>query len=215
MDMKTEPDARQDAQEEHDEGYVAFPGGIPKRWFNPAATIFIIVSPFYSAWVVIVTVWRGVKGGVPAVEIAGVIWTHLSAFLFGFSVSIIIACKILERIMYYLNVKKLIADSHKRAEEEERRAQEAVQRAEEAVQRAEEAAQQTDAAVQRAEEAVQHADEAVQHADEAAQRVEAAEQRAEAFQQSAEAYRQSAEEYRQIAEQYRQRAEKAEAERDA
>lgn len=187
MAMKTEPDARQDAQEEHDEGYVAFPGGIPKRWFNPAATIFILVSPFYSAWVVIVTVWRGVKGGVPAVEIAGGIWTHLSAFLFGFSVSIIIACKILERIMYYLNVKKLIADSQKRAEEEERRAQEAVQRAEEAVQRAEEAAQ----------------------------RIEAAEQRAEAFQQSAEAYRQSAEEYRQIAEQYRQRAEKAEAERDA
>lgn len=194
MDMKTEPYARQDAQEEHDEGYVAFPGGIPKRWFNPAATIFIIVSPFYSAWVVIVTVWRGVKGGVPAVEIAGAIWTHLSAFLFGFSVSIIIACKILERIMYYLNVKKLIADSQKRAEEEERRAQEAVQRAEEAVQRAEEAAQ---------------------HADEAAQRVEAAERRTEAFQQSAEAYRQSAEEYREIAEQYRQRAEKAEAERDA
>lgn len=194
MAMKTEPDARQDAQEEHDEGYVAFPGGIPKRWFNPAATIFIIVSPFYSAWVVIVTVWRGVKGGVPAVEIAGAIWTHLSAFLFGFSVSIIIACKILERIMYYLNVKKLIADSQKRAEEEERRAKEAVQRAEEAVQRAEEAAQ---------------------HADEAAQRVEAAERRTEAFQQSAEAYRQSAEEYREIAEQYRQRAEKAEAERDA
>lgn len=194
MDMKTEPDARQDAQEEHDEGYVAFPGGIPKRWFNPAATIFIIVSPFYSAWVVIVTVWRGVKGGVPAVEIAGAIWTHLSAFLFGFSVSIIIACKILERIMYYLNVKKLIADSQKRAEEEERRAQEAVQRAEEAVQRAEEA---------------------VQHAEEAVQRAEAAEQRAEDYQQSAEAYRQSAEEYRQIAEQYRQRAEKAEAERDA
>lgn len=208
MAMKTEPDARQDAQEEHDDGYVAFPGGIPKRWFNPAATIFIIVSPFYSAWVVIVTVWRGVKGGVPAVEIAGGIWTHLSAFLFGFSVSIIIACKILERIMYYLNVKKLIADSQKRAEEEERRAKEAVQRAEEAVQRAEEAAQQTDAVVRRAEEAAQNAEEAVQ-------RAEAAEQRAETYQQSAEAYRQSAEEYRQIAEQYRQRAEKAEAERDA
>lgn len=187
MDMKTDSDARQDAQEEHDEAYVAFPGGIPKRWFNPASAIFILVSPLYSAWVVSVTVWRGVKGGVPAVEIAGAIWTHLAAFLFGFSVSILITCKILERIMYYLNVKKLIADSQKRAEEEERRAEEAVQRAEEAVQRAEEAVQ----------------------------RAEAAEQQAEAYLQSAEAYRQSAEEYRQSAEQYRQRAEKAEAERDS
>ena len=37
--------------EEADE-YVAFPGGIPKKWLNPAFYIFIIVLIGYASWVI-------------------------------------------------------------------------------------------------------------------------------------------------------------------
>ena len=191
--MKKNPDARQDAQEKDAEESVAFPGGIPKRWLNPAATIFILVSPLYTAWVVIEKVWRGVTDEVPAVDIAGAIWTHLSEFLFGFPVLILISCKILERIMYYLDVKKLVADYRQRLDNMERRA---------------------DGAEQRADKAEQLADEAIRRAGEAERRADEAEQRAEAYQQSAENYRQSAEDYRQSAETYRQLAAEAEAEKE-
>ena len=184
--MKKNPDARQDAQEKDAEESVAFPGGIPKRWLNPAATIFILVSPLYTAWVVIEKVWRGVTDEVPAVDIAGAIWTHLSEFLFGFPVLILISCKILERIMYYLDVKKLVADYRQRLDNMELRA----------------------------DKAEQLADEAIQRAGEAERRADEAEQRAEAYQQSAENYRQSAEDYRQSAETYRQLAAEAEAEKE-
>ena len=191
--MKKNPDARQDAQEKDAEESVAFPGGIPKRWLNPAATIFILVSPLYTAWVVIEKVWRGVTDEVPAVDIAGAIWTHLSEFLFGFPVLILISCKILERIMYYLDVKKLVADYRQRLDNMELRA---------------------DKAEQRADKAEQLADEAIRRAGEAERRADEAEQRAEAYQQSAENYRQSAEDYRQSAETYRQLAAEADAEKE-
>ena len=124
--MKNARDAREDAKQKDDEEYVAFPGGIPKRWLNPAVAIFLFVSPFYTAWVVIMKVRTGITAGTPAVDIAGAIWTHLSEFLFGFPVLILIICKILERIMFYLDVKKL----RKRLEEVEQRAEAAEQRAE-------------------------------------------------------------------------------------
>ena len=191
--MKKNPDARQDAQEKDAEESVAFPGGIPKRWLNPAATIFILVSPLYTAWVVIEKVWRGVTDEVPAVDIAGAIWTHLSEFLFGFPVLILISCKILERIMYYLDVKKLVADYRQRLDNMELRA---------------------DKAEQRADGAERLADEAIRRAGEAERRADEAEQRAEAYRQSAENYRQSAEDYRQSAETYRQLAAETEAEKE-
>ena len=169
--MKKGLDAREDAKEKDDEDYVAFPGGIPKRWLDPAVAIFLLVSPCYTVWVVMMEVWTGVTAGAPAVDIAGAIWTHLSEFLFGFPILILIGCKILERIMYYLDVKKLNADYRKRLDETERRAEEAIRRAE--------------AAERRAEKAEQHAEDYRQSA--------------EAYRQSAEDYRQSAETYRQRA----------------
>ena len=131
--MKKARDAREDAKEKDDEEYVAFPGGIPKRWLNPAVAIFLFVSPFYTAWVVIMKIRSGMTDGTPAVDIAGAIWTHLSEFLFGFPVLILIICKILERIMFYLDVKKL----RKRLDEAEQRAEEAERRAEDYRQSAE------------------------------------------------------------------------------
>lgn len=127
--MKKARDAREDAKEKDDEEYVAFPGGIPKRWLNPAVAIFLLVSPFYTAWVVIMKVRTGITAGTPAVDIAGAIWTHLSEFLFGFPVLILIICKILERIMYYLDVKKLNAEYRQRLDELEQRVEEAEQSA--------------------------------------------------------------------------------------
>ena len=191
--MKNARDAREDAKEKDDEEYVAFPGGIPKRWLNPAVAIFLLVSPFYTAWVVIMKVRSGITAGTPAVDIAGVIWTHLSEFLFGFPVLILIICKILERIMYYLDVKKLNAEYRQRLDEQEQSIAEAIRRA---------------------EAAEQHAVAAEQHAVAAEQRAEEAERRADDYQQSAEAYRHSADSYRESAEIYRQRLEEAEAEKD-
>ena len=143
--MKNARDAREDAKEKDDEEYVAFPGGIPKRWLNPAVAIFLFVSPFYTAWVVIMKVRSGMTDGTPAVDIAGAIWTHLSEFLFGFPVLILIICKILERIMYYLDVKKLNAEYRQLLDELERRTESAEQRAEEAERRAEDYRQSAEA----------------------------------------------------------------------
>ena len=198
--MKNARDAREDAKEKDDEEYVAFPGGIPKRWLNPAVAIFLLVSPFYTAWVVIMKVRSGMTAGTPAVDIAGAIWTHLSEFLFGFPVLILIICKILERIMYYLDVKKLNAEYRQRLDEQEQSIAEAIRLAGAAEQRAEATEQRAEAAIRRAEAAERRAD--------------AAERRADDYQQSAEAYRQSADHYRESAEIYRQRLEEAEAEKD-
>ena len=191
--MKNARDAREDAKEKDDEEYVAFPGGIPKRWLNPAVAIFLLVSPFYTAWVVIMKVRSGITADTPAVDIAGAIWTHLSEFLFGFPVLILIICKILERIMYYLDVKKLNAEYRQRLDEQEQRLEEVEQRAEAAEQRAEAAEQRAEAAERRAE---------------------AYRRSAEAYRQSADNYRESADDYRESAETYRQRLEEAEAEKD-
>ena len=205
--MKNARDAREDAKEKDDEEYVAFPGGIPKRWLNPAVAIFLFVSPFYTAWVVIMQVRSGMTAGTPAVDIAGAIWTHLSEFLFGFPILILIICKILERIMYYLDVKKLNAEYRQRLDEQEQSIAEAIRLAGAAEQRAE-------ATEQRAEAAEQRAEAAIRRAEAAEQRAEAAEQRADDYQQSAESYRHSADSYRESAEIYRQRLEEAEAEKD-
>ena len=205
--MKNARDAREDAKEKDDEEYVAFPGGIPKRWLNPAVAIFLLVSPFYTAWVVIMKVRSGITAGTPAVDIAGVIWTHLSEFLFGFPVLILIICKILERIMYYLDVKKLNAEYRQRLDEQEQSIAEAIRRAGAAEQHAE-------AAEQRAEATEQRAEAAIRRAEAAERRAEEAERRADDYQQSAEAYRHSADSYRESAEIYRQRLEEAEAEKD-
>lgn len=167
--MKNARDAREDAKEKDDEEYVAFPGGIPKRWLNPAVAIFLLVSPFYTAWVVIMKIRSGMTDGTPAVDIAGAIWTHLSEFLFGFPVLILIICKILERIMFYLDVKKLNAEYRQLLDELERRTESAEQRAESAEQRAAEAER----------------------------RAEDYRQSAEAYRESADYYRESAEIYRQ------------------
>ena len=169
--MKNARDAREDAKQKDDEEYVAFPGGIPKRWLNPAVAIFLFVSPFYTAWVVIMKVRSGMTDGTPAVDIAGAIWTHLSEFLFGFPVLILIICKILERIMYYLDVKKL----RKRLEEVEQRAEAAEQRAEEAERRAEAYRQSAEAYRQSADNYRQSADDYRESSEIYRQRLEAAE----------------------------------------
>ena len=167
--MKNARDAREDAKQKDDEEYVAFPGGIPKRWLNPAVAIFLFVSPFYTAWVVIMKVRSGMTDGTPAVDIAGAIWTHLSEFLFGFPVLILIICKILERIMFYLDVKKLNAEYRQRLDELEQGLAEAIRRAEEAERRAEDYRQSA----------------------------EAYRQSADNYRESADGYRESAEIYRQ------------------
>ncbi len=212
--MKNARDAREDAKEKDDEEYVAFPGGIPKRWLNPAVAIFLFVSPFYTAWVVIMKVRSGITAGTPAVDIAGAIWTHLSEFLFGFPVLILIICKILERIMYYLDVKKLNAEYRQRLDEQEQSIAEAIRLAGAAEQRAEATEQRAGATEQRAEAAEQRAEAAIRRAEAAERRAEEAERRADDYQQSAEAYRHSADSYRESAEIYRQRLEEAEAEKD-
>ena len=169
--MKNARDAREDAKQKDDEEYVAFPGGIPKRWLNPAVAIFLFVSPFYTAWVVIMKVRTGITAGTPAVDIAGAIWTHLSEFLFGFPVLILIICKILERIMFYLDVKKL----RKRLEEVEQRAEAAEQRAEEAERRAEAYRQSAEAYRQSADNYRESADDYRESSEIYRQRLEAAE----------------------------------------
>ncbi len=122
--------------EEEDE-YVAFPGGIPKKWLNPAFYIFIVVLIGYASWVIIGEVSEGGKANPTAQAIAKSILTHLSAFLFVFTVLIIAFCKVLERLMYYLQAKKRAKQAEQRAEQERQRAEQERQRAEKAEQRAE------------------------------------------------------------------------------
>ena len=91
--------------EEEDE-YVAFPGGIPKKWLDPAFYIFIVVFISYASWVIVGEISEGRKANIPLLATARSILPHLSSFLFVSTVLIIAFCKGLERLMYYLQAKK-------------------------------------------------------------------------------------------------------------
>ena len=152
--------------EHKDEEYVAFPGGIPKKWLGPAMTLLCGVAVVYVPWAVWQTIRVGIAAGTPGVHIARDVFQHLVFFAAGMSFLIVVCAKILERvIMYYLQAKKRIDDAERRTEQErqlrlqlEQQRQTERQRAEEAEQRAEEAEQRAEAAEQRAEAAEQRAE---------------------------------------------------------
>lgn len=155
-----------------DEEYVAFPGGIPKRWLAPAMTLLCGIAAVYVPWAVWQTIRVGMAASTPAVHIAKDVFHHLVLFAAAVSFLIVVGAKILERVMmYYLQAKRDYLQAKKRVEEAEQRAEEAEQRAQETEQRAEQRAQETE----RAWEAVQRAE---QRAQETEQRAEKAEQRA-------------------------------------
>ena len=124
---------------EQDDKYVAFPGGIPGKWLNPAFYSFIVAFIGYAVWVIFGEILAGRKAGVPPLEIAESIVTHLAAFTVLLTIIIIVCCKGLERVMYYLDAKRIADQLRKRVEQAEQRAEQAEQRAEQAEQRAEQA----------------------------------------------------------------------------
>ena len=119
--------------------YVAFPGGIPKKWLNPAFYIFVGILVGYALWVITGEILEGGKAGAPPLKTAKSIVTHLSAFTVLLTITLIICCKGLERIMYYLDAKRIADQLRQRAEQAERRAEQAERRAEQEKQRAERA----------------------------------------------------------------------------
>ena len=161
--QKTENDEReehslQDAAEE--EGYAAFPGGIPKRWLNPAIYFFLIILGAYALWVGSGEILEGRQAGIHLRKTMGVIWSHLSDFAFNLTIAVIGGSKILERIMYYLQAKKLAKQHERRADAAEQLAAEYKQRFEQAQRRIEQGErlleqerQRADAAEKRAEAA--------------------------------------------------------------
>ena len=124
---------------EQDDKYVAFPGGIPKKWLNPAFYSFVVVFIGYALWVITGEILERGKAGTPPLETAKRIVTHLSAFTVLLTILIIVFCKGLERVMYYLDAKRIADQQRKRAEQAEQRAEQAEQRAEQERQRAERA----------------------------------------------------------------------------
>ena len=167
--QKTENDEReehslQDAAEE--EGYAAFPGGIPKRWLNPAVYFFLIILGAYALWVGSGEILEGRQAGIHLRKTMGVIWAHLSDFAFNLTIAVIGGSKILERIMYYLQAKKL-AKQHE-------------QRADAAEQLAAEYKQQFEQMRQQFEQAQQHTEQTQRLLEQERQRADAAEKRAEA-----------------------------------
>ena len=169
--QKTENDEReehsfQDAAEE--EGYAAFPGGIPKRWLNPAIYFFLIILGAYALWVGSGEIIDGRQAGIHLRKTMGIIWSHLSDFAFNLTIAVIGGSKILERIMYYLQAKKL-------AKQHERRAEAAEQLAAEYKQRFEQMRQQFEQAQQHTEQTQRLLEQERQRADAAEKRAEAAE----------------------------------------
>ena len=167
--QKTENDEReehslQDAAEE--EGYAAFPGGIPKRWLNPAVYFFLIILGAYALWVGSGEILEGRQAGIHLRKTMGVIWAHLSDFAFNLTIAVIGGSKILERIMYYLQAKKL-AKQHE-------------QRADAAEQLAAEYKQQLEQMRQQFEQAQLHIEQTQRLLEQERQRAEAAEKRADA-----------------------------------
>ena len=124
---------------EQEDKYVAFPGGIPKKWLNPAFYSFIVVFIGYASWVIFGEILAGRKAGTPPLETAESIVTHLAAFTVLLTIITIVCCKGLERVMYYLDAKRIADQLRQRAEQAEQRAEQAEQRAEQAEQRAEQA----------------------------------------------------------------------------
>ncbi len=169
--QKTENDEReehsfQDAAEE--EGYAAFPGGIPKRWLNPAVYFFLIILGAYALWVGSGEILEGRQAGIHLRKTMGVIWSHLSDFAFNLTIAVIGGSKILERIMYYLQAKKL-------AKQHEQRADAAEQLAAEYKQRFEQMQRQFEQAQQHTEQTQRLLEQERQRADAAEKRAEAAE----------------------------------------
>lgn len=169
--QKTENDEReehslQDAAEE--EGYAAFPGGIPKRWLNPAVYFFLIILGAYALWVGSGEIIDGRQAGIHLRKTMGVIWSHLSDFAFNLTIAVIGGSKILERIMYYLQAKKL-------AKQHEQRADAAEQLAAEYKQRFEQMQRQFEQAQQHTEQTQRLLEQERQRADAAEKRAEAAE----------------------------------------
>ena len=139
--------------EHEDEEYVAFPGGIPKKWLGPAMTILCSVSIIYVPWAVWQTIRVGIAAGTPSVHIAKDVFHHLVFFAAAVSFLIVVCAKILERVMmYYLQAKKRVDEAKRHAAEAEQRAEETERRAAEAEQRAAEAERRAAEAEQRAEQ---------------------------------------------------------------
>jgi hypothetical protein len=93
----------------------------------------------YALWVIFGEIREGGKAGTPPLETAKSIVTHLSAFTVLLTILTIVFCKGLERVMYYLDAKRLADQERQRAEKAEQRAEQEKQRAEQAEQRAERA----------------------------------------------------------------------------
>lgn len=141
----------QDVVEE--EGYAAFPGGIPKRWLNPAIYLFLTLLGVYALWVGTGEILDGRKAGIHLRITMGVIWSHLSDFAFNLTIAMIGGSKILERVMYYLQAKKLAKQLERRAETAERLAAEYKQQLEQAQQHLEQERLRADEAEKRADAA--------------------------------------------------------------
>lgn len=141
----------QDAVEE--EGYAAFPGGIPKRWLNPAIYLFLTLLGVYALWIGTGEILDGRKAGIHLRITMGVIWSHLSDFAFNLTIAMIGGSKILERVMYYLQAKKLAKQLERRAEAAERLAAEYKQQLEHAQQHLEQERLRADEAEKRADAA--------------------------------------------------------------
>ena len=204
--QKTEHDEREehsspDAEEE--EGYAAFPGGIPKRWLNPAVYLFLIILGAYALWVGSGEILDGRQAGIHLRKTMGVIWSHLSDFAFNLTIAMIGGSKILERIMYYLQAKKL-------AKQHEQRADAAEQLAAEYKQQLEQERLRADAAKQLADEERLRADATKKLVDEERSRAEAAKKLADAAKQLADEERLRADAAKQLVDEERLRADAAE-----
>ena len=158
--QKTEHDNDEEhsVQDAVEEGYAAFPGGIPKRWLNPAIYLFLTFLGVYALWVGSGEILDGRKAGIHLRITMGVIWSHLSDFAFNLTIAMIGGSKILERVMYYLQAKKLAKQLERRAEAAERLAAEYKQQLEQAQQRIEQERLRADAQKHRADEAEKRAD---------------------------------------------------------
>lgn len=153
--QKTEHDNDEEhsVQDAVEEGYAAFPGGIPKRWLNPAIYLFLTLLGVYALWVGTGEILDGRKAGIHLRITMGVIWSHLSDFAFNLTIAMIGGSKILERVMYYLQAKKLAKQLERRAEAAERLAAEYKQQLEQAQQHLEQERLRADEADKRADAA--------------------------------------------------------------
>lgn len=180
-------------EEEADERYVAFPGGIPKRWFNPAFYLFLTILIIYTVVAIIGEFQEGAKLRAALVVTARHIWMHLADFCFTLVVTTVVICKGLERVMYYLDAKRQAARDRRRAERAEQLIEEYKLRIEQEKQRA---AQEQQRAEQLAEQARQRAAQEQQLAEQERQRAEQEQQRAEQAEAEKERLLQELQKYR-------------------